>query len=92
MLQNNWHLHSHNNNHNFSMDNKLENSLGASSDAKTPGFSINASTGDRLARSYFRPFKAPTDTKKARLDYEKKKAEKKITDMSSAFGFEEEDE
>ena len=31
-------------------------------------------------------------SKKAKLDYEKKKAEKKITDMSSAFGFEEEDE
>ena len=60
------------------MDAKLENSLGASSDAKTPGFSINTSTGDRLARSYFRQFKAPTDTKKARLDYEKKKTEKKI--------------
>jgi len=74
------------------MDTKLENSLGASSDAKTPGFSINTSTGDRLARSYFKPLKEPTDTKKARLDYEKKKAEKKITDMSSAFGFEEEDE
>ena len=36
--------------------------------------------------------KVPTASKKAKLDYEKKKSEKKITDMASAFGFEEEDE
>ena len=67
------------------MDTKLEKSLGISRDAKTPGFSINH-------YNYFKPMKEPTATKKARLDYEKKKTEKKITDMSSAFGFEEEDE
>ena len=38
------------------------------------------------------PSKDPTASKKAKLDYEKKKTEKKITDLASAFGFEEEDE
>ena len=36
--------------------------------------------------------KVPTASKKAKLDLEKKKTEKKIADMASAFGFEEEDE
>ena len=40
----------------------------------------------------FKPLRESTAAKKARLDYEKKKTEKKISDMSSAFGFEEEDE
>ena len=31
-------------------------------------------------------------SKKAKLEYERKRTEKKITDMASAFGFEEEDE
>ena len=36
--------------------------------------------------------KVTTASKKAKLDYEKKMKDKKITDMASAFGFEEEDE
>ena len=36
--------------------------------------------------------KAPATSKKAKLDNEKKRKDKKITDMASAFGFEEEDE
>ena len=33
-----------------------------------------------------------SEPKKAKVDYEKKRKDKKITDMASAFGFEEEDE
>ena len=36
--------------------------------------------------------KVPTDSKKAKLDYEKKRRDKKITDMASAFGFAEPEE
>ena len=75
------------------MDTKLGNSLGASSDAKTPGFSIcNRATVVKAKveepGKVFKPLRESTAAKKARLDYEKKKTEKKISDMSSAFGFE----